>query len=332
MSESAGSGAVAPSTTSAPSAPATPAPSAPKTSVAPAAAPQSPAPPQETPAEAAARKYRVKWGEEEHEVDESELISGYQRAKASGKKFEEAARLTKAAEAKEARIQAWADALDRDPEAVLERLLGPRFDQIAQERIRRAYELQQMDPAQRQQYEMELQRQQWEQERQQYESERQGRDQARIQEEAKRLQPLLLDGFKQALGTAGVPATTQYLGRMKELGLQYLDARVPLNQESMREIAAIVREEHEEFSKSLAPTYKQRFSSLEGDALTEAVKQEFGEQFLDRMRQAELAKAKAAQAARPQTPAVERPRAQDGKFVKQRPQSLEQVRRKLRGY
>lgn len=264
------------------------------------------------------KKYKVKWGDQEGEVDESELISGYQRAKASAKKFEEAAAMRKAVEAKEQRIREFADALERDPEAVLENLLGARLDEIAEARMIRRYELQQMDPVQRQRYEMEQERAAWEAERQRWQQEQEAHRQQRVQAEAERVRPQLVEAFKGALKAVGVPQTQEYVLRMRDVAMQFLQAGQVMNAETTAQAAQIVSDDYQAHLKTLTPVARERLLKLEGEDLLKTVQEEYGQEFLEKLRKAELAK---VQAQRQQPPAAprpaDRPRGPDGKFVQQ---------------
>lgn len=64
---------------------------------------------------APSKRYKVKVDDTEEEVDEAELLSGYQKSKASAKRFEEAAQLRK-------EIEEFVGQIKQDPKALLKRL------------------------------------------------------------------------------------------------------------------------------------------------------------------------------------------------------------------
>ena len=108
--------------------------------------------PEPAPEKAPSKKYKVKDGDEEHEVDEAELLKGYQRARSATKRFEEAAKQRQ-------QVESILSALKTNPIAVLQRLgIDPRTtsetylrgvleDEMLQQQDPRGYELRQKEKA-----------------------------------------------------------------------------------------------------------------------------------------------------------------------------------------
>lgn len=94
------------------------------------------------------RKYKVKVDDAEEEVDEDELVRGYQSRKSSQKAWQAAAE-------KDKQLKAIFERIKKDPEAGIEALLahpamgGLDFDKIATDRLAKRIEREQMSPEQR---------------------------------------------------------------------------------------------------------------------------------------------------------------------------------------
>lgn len=93
--------------------------------------------PEELPQEPA-RKFKVKVDESEEEVDEQELLKGYQKAKASDKRFQEASALRKQAEQEKAQVQDLLKQIRENPD-LLEQL-GIDLDSYSEKRLLRNME------------------------------------------------------------------------------------------------------------------------------------------------------------------------------------------------
>lgn len=93
--------------------------------------------------QAIAKMYKVQIDGKEMEVDETELIKGYQRARASAMKFEEAARMRQQA-------NRLLETLQKDPLSILtNEKLGINFDDIAERHLLRKLEDQMLSPEER---------------------------------------------------------------------------------------------------------------------------------------------------------------------------------------
>lgn len=109
---------------------------------APVTTPQSPV--GETPAQAEARKFKVKVNNQEMEVDERELITGYQTRKASDEKFRQGSELSK----KAMDIHREYDEMAQDPEKFF-RKNGKDPHEWAEQILLKKLKLEQMSPEQR---------------------------------------------------------------------------------------------------------------------------------------------------------------------------------------
>lgn len=85
-----------------------------------------------------AKKFKVKVDDRDEEVDESELLKGYQKAKASDKRFQEASQLRKEAEREKAQIQDLLKQVKENPD-LLEQL-GIDLDGYSEKRMLRKLE------------------------------------------------------------------------------------------------------------------------------------------------------------------------------------------------
>ena len=85
-----------------------------------------------------ARKYKVKIDDTEEEIEESELLKGYQKAKSSDRRFQEAAQLRKEASESEEQMRDLFQQLRDNPDLLEE--LGIDVDDYAQKRMLRNLE------------------------------------------------------------------------------------------------------------------------------------------------------------------------------------------------
>lgn len=87
--------------------------------------------------DAAARKWRIKYGDDEREVDEAELLTLAQKAHGADRRFEEAASARKEAQTMKQQIAAAAQRMMDDPAEIMSALAGDegRAAQIAAERM-----------------------------------------------------------------------------------------------------------------------------------------------------------------------------------------------------
>lgn len=244
------------STPTTPTTQAAPPPTAPAETQAADAKPADAAPPEGASA-AEIRKWKIKIDGAEAEVDEPELLRGYERAKGSHKRFEEAAKLRKEIEAREAEF-AETVSLVRDPrtrERALARLLGGddalldlatnvlskrlEFDALPEpERKRR----QQMTEREREIEAQELALAK-------REAEIKKRRDAETQQRAQALQEQFAREWPPLLKAAGVPPSRTAIARMASTMREALSIGVDM---TAAEAAKIVAEEMREEYRSLA--------------------------------------------------------------------------------
>lgn len=230
----------APVTPSAPQAPPQTAPEAPDTGAPDAALPDKP-----TAAEI--RKWKLKVDGAEVEVDEAELTRGYERAKGSHKRFEEANKLRKEVEAREADFAKTVD-LVRNPATsakALTRLLGEEgLYKLAESVIMQRLELDAMpEPERKRRAQMTERERQIEAEEQRIaarEAEVKRRQEADLQRQAQEHQARFTKEWPGLLREAGVPPSRHAMQRMASTMRTALDNGIDMTE---REVAQTVAEE-----------------------------------------------------------------------------------------
>jgi hypothetical protein len=213
-----------------------------------------------TPAEI--RKWKVKIDGAEAEVDEPELLRGYERAKGSHKRFEEAAKLRKEIEQREAEF-AETVRLVRDPrtsERALAKLLGgeEKLAEIAERVIMRRLELDALpEPERKRRQQMtERERQIEEQERAlaQREAEIKKRRDAETAQRAQALQEQFAREWPPLLKAAGVPASRVSMARMAATMREALSHGIDMTpQEAAQTVAEEMRQEYRALAADADP-------------------------------------------------------------------------------
>ena len=189
--------------------PSSPAPSSPGQS---ASAQPEPARPNETPAETAARKYKLKVNGVEREYDEETVIRRAQLAESADQKFQEASKLRK-------QTEAFIQALRDDPVSVLTNpKLGVDMRKIAEQFLAKEYQREMVSPEQRELEELrefKAQREREAQEAQEHEqmTTREREFAAQQQKYAQEYDRQIGEG----LMNSGLPKTPQTLKRVAEL-------------------------------------------------------------------------------------------------------------------
>lgn len=262
----------APASQAAEKAPVTTAPSATATPQDPkAAAPQS----HEAKQAELAKKYKVKIDGQEAEVDESELVRGYQRAQAAQKRFEAAA-------AKERQLEELYNSVQGDPGEFIKKAFNVDVDTWAEQRlaakIRQLTEAETLSPEAKRVRELEAEKQQWMTEKQR---EEQARQQAQMQAEIERHAQEYRIQAAEALKRAGLPETDAHMLRLRTYAAQSLDKYGEIYWDDIADqVRDDIKTEHTHF-----------FANLEGDALLEAL----GEPVWRKVNAALLAKSRAKQ-------------------------------------
>lgn len=236
--------------------------------------------PEETPEEgtpesesAAAERLRVKLEGEEVELDRDEVVRGYQLAKVSQKRFEEAAQMRKEA-------TAFVDKLRQDPLAVLrDPRLGIDLKEVVQQALTEQKEFEQMTPEQRALREKEHRLAEKERQIQLQEQQRQAETLER--EQAAYAQSFMED-LEKTLEKSKMPKTTAMVSRMAYAKLNLLGTDYD---PQLHEILPDVRD-------GFRGEYREYLESFEGDQLLE----ELGEDVAKKVQKALLKKHRAASA------------------------------------
>lgn len=233
--------------------------------------PQTPAEGQqtsgETPEQQAVRKFKVTIDGVDSEVDEAELLKGYQRARAANQRFEEAAKIRRQADQLIA-------ALQQDPISLLTNpKLGINFDEIAEKHLLRKLENEMLTPEQRQAREMQEKLSQYEQQ----EAKRQEELQAQQFEAAKHQARADYERrFVEVLDKANIPKTAETVSRMA----RYLQESLRRGYEpDLYDVADMVREDMLAEQRAL-------LAAVPDDRLDSVL----GEESLEKVRKALLAK------------------------------------------
>lgn len=213
------------------------------------------------------RKFKVKVDNQETEVDESELIAGYQRAKAAAKRFEDAAKMKKEAEQ-------LAERLKKNPRDVLKNA-GIDLKQFSEEVLNEFIEEESLTPEEKKSRDLERRLRE-------YEDKEKKINEAKEQEEHAKLLKQYEDDYTKnittALETSGLPKTPYTVKRMAQYMARALDQGIEVD---AKDVVAYVKEDY-------MNDIKQLFSSSNADLLTQLL----GKENTDKLRKAELAKVK----------------------------------------
>lgn len=151
------------------------------------------------------RKFKVKVNGQEVEVDENELIQGYQTRKASDEKFREAAMSRKQAEE-------FINLLRTDPVKVLSNpKLGIDFRNLAEEYLANQLEEEMLDPQEKELREYKRKLKEYEDQKKEQEK---AQEQAQAEELRKHYTEQYTKDFTDALESSGLPRTNHTLKRM----------------------------------------------------------------------------------------------------------------------
>lgn len=226
------------------------------------------------------KRYKVKVDDTEDEVDEDELVRGYQRARASNMKFEEAAKIRKQAEK-------FIETLRTDPRKILANpKLGLDFKKLAEEYLAEQYEQELLSPE-------EIEQRKKDRELEEYRSKEQSAQKKQEQEREEQLKEFLRGDYEKkiigALEKVQIPKTDACIKRMISYAKKNIQNGYDL---PMEDIAELVREDY-------LSDVKQMFSSLEGDQLLQML----GNDIADKIRKSDLQKLKSSRKTSGQTQA-----------------------------
>lgn len=217
----------------------------------------------------AMKKYKVKIEGEEIEVDESELISGYQLRKASDKKFQEAAMYKKQAEE-------FVKLLKTDPIKVLkDPRLGHDLRKLAEDYLIQELNEEMMDPKEKELRDAKAKLQAFEEEKRRIQEE----EQTRQQEELKQKYAQdYVQSFTKALDQSGLPRTEHTVKRMAYYMHQAVKRGLSLQP---TDVVDLVKQDYINEQKAL-------YSNLDGDTLLQIL----GEDIAGKIRKSDIQRLK----------------------------------------
>lgn len=219
-----------------------------------------------------AKKYKVKVDGEELEVDESELLTGYQTRKAADKKFREAAQYRKQAEE-------FISMLKADPVKVLSHpSIGHDMRKLAEEYLVSQLQEEALSPEQRELKEAKRKLQEYEE---QEKRKKQEEEQTQLEKLQSHYAEEYTNKITQALEASTLPKTPMTIKRMAYYLHRGLEMGIPVD---VKDAAELVKQDYIEEQKNL-------FGALDEDTLVTLL----DKGVLDKIRKAELKKAKAVQ-------------------------------------
>ncbi len=226
------------------------------------------------------RNVKVTVDGEEMSLPLSEVLGGYQRAKASSKRFEEASQLRKKAEMSSKDAQTILDAMGgNDPER-FERLLraagaDQHLERLLENRLRERLQYEAMTDRERERYD-------FDQERKAFEQERGRAEEQRANVATEQAQKAIMKGFSQTLTEKGISPGGDdypwYVQHMAQVALEAHRAGVRIDPAECFELV-----EKERGARDM-----RRIRGLESDSLIELL----GEDVLGKLRKADLARLK----------------------------------------
>jgi hypothetical protein len=216
------------------------------------------------------RTFKAKVNGREVELSEDEVIqSGLTAAqirRASQEKFDKAQKTY-------SEIEAWKRKAKDSPEELAYELFGDRFDEIAEQRVIKRLQMEQMDPKDRElmraKQELEAERKK----RAEYEDGQKSQREAALQ---RQYAEKYNTEFAEALATSGLPKTTETVRRMAQLASKALSMGLDL---TAKDLVPLVRDD-------LAKEHTSLFGGLKGDQLLAAL----GPALLKEIRAADLSR------------------------------------------
>ena len=250
------------------------------------------------------RNVRVTVDGEDMTLPLQEVLGGYQRAKASNKRFEEASRLRKQAEMSSRDAQTILDALGGEDFDKFERLLRAggadrHLDQLMEQRIKERLHYEAMSDDERRRFDFDKERKQFEQERDRHRR-------SRLEAQTQHAQGQILNQFSTTLSSHGInPGSEDYAYYVQHMAQHALEAHRAGVQIDPGECFDLVERER------TAPA-RRRLQGLDPDGLIEFL----GEETLAKLRKADLARLKRDQVPRkPRSPRAKTSRGDKAKTV-----------------
>lgn len=214
--------------------------------------------PGETPAETAKRLFKVKINNQDLEVDEDELVRGYQMTKAAQQKFQEASQMNK-------RAEEFIKLLKQDPKKVLSHPdIGVDLKEFAINYLQELQQEQSLTPEQRRQRDLEQRLAQFEQEK----AEREQQEyQRQIEEQAARYAEDYQKQFTEVLSTSGLPKTEYTVARLAYYMQQAIQAGY--DEITPKDVVGLVKSDYLNDIKSMfSASNEDILLDLLGDELT----------------------------------------------------------------
>lgn len=207
------------------------------------------------------KKYKVKVDGEELEVDETELLRGYQTRRAADKRFQEAALTRRQAEQ-------ILGALKENPIHVLAHL-GLNVDELAENYLYEKIQQEQLSPEERRLQEYEAQLKRYQEQEQRQKQEQQQAYQAQLVSEAR---SYYANKVQQALTQAGLPDSDHNIQRVAYYLQQALNHEVDISPE---EIANLLKQEAEqELNQYLTRLSPEQLAHILPEELRKALRQD----------------------------------------------------------
>lgn len=185
------------------------------------------------------KKYKVKDGDDELEVDEDEVVRGYQRARAANRKFEEASQVKK-------QVESFVQALKANPWQALQQL-GIDPDEAAYSRVKTKIEREMMSP---EEIRAQKEREEYELDREELKKYKEQEAKVKFEQEKARAFDSYAKKFTQALEAADIPRSPFTVKRMAEYERQARQAGYELTAQELGELVK------EDFHGERSPAYE----------------------------------------------------------------------------
>ena len=247
---------------------------------------EKPAEQKKPPEQAEARKFKVKVDGQELEVDEKELVTGYQRAAAANKKFEQAAALQKS-------MTAFVEKLRADPLSVLtDQRLGLNFREVAEKFLIDQLQQEQMTPEQRELHDARKKLTAYEESQK---KQREAQEAAELEQRTNEWAQQIEKQFSESIKKVGVPLNERTISLMAQLAEQAENENEVRSQRGLPPLEYNSDLLADAVKRYLAQEKRQLLESMDPDEMRAFL----GKERLDKIRQADVARARAGQPARP---------------------------------
>jgi len=261
----------------------------------------------EAAAQAALKKWKVKYDGQEVEVDEDELVKGYAHNKAAEKRMREAAELRKQAEE-------FIDIVKKDPRKLLTHpSVGVDVKQFAEQILAEYMEEQMLSPEEKEVREMKRKLAEYENERK---AQEEARQQAQLQEAQQQYMAEYEKQFTEVLSTSGLPKTEYTVARLAYYMSQAIEHGY--NNVQAKDVVTLVKED-----------YMRDIQSLFGAANEDVLLQMLGDQNTEKAVKAHMNKIKSSQKQQPKVGAKEQGKTQEPGQGKKKPLTKDEWRAQM---